>query len=125
MTPETVVFYLGEKFRFALFGEDEGEENDEDSVIADLEFFLSNYEADWGGGGRPSTPIEHWGWEQLRKVLWVKRNNGFVRDAVAAEIGAGDIEAAVFMPTDTTEESAIWIIKALMRPAYALAGQGS
>lgn len=123
MTPETVVFFLGEKFRWSLLGEDEGEENDEDSVINDLEFFLSNYEADWGGQGY-ATPLEHWGWEHLRKVVWVKRNSGRVRDSVAQELEKKDIEAAVFLPVDTTEESACWLVKTLMRPALPLAGSG-
>jgi hypothetical protein len=123
MTPETVVFFLGEKFRWALMGEDEGEENDEDSLINDLELFLSNYEADWDGRGY-STPLEHWGWEHLRKVLWVKRNSGLVRETVVAERAAKDIEAAVFMPVDTTEETALWVVKTLMRPARVISGSG-
>lgn len=116
MTPESVVFFLGEKFRWSLVGQDDGEENDEESVVNDLELYLSNYEADWAGQGL-ATPQEHWGWEHLRKVVWVKRGSARVSETVAQELETGDIEAAIFLPVDTTETSAVWVVKAQMRPA--------
>ena len=116
---ETVLFLLGENFRWTLLGDDEDGENDEDSVVNDLEFHLSNYEADWKGTGMAPV-LEHWGWEHLRKVLWVKRNSGRVMEMVEQEIADGDISAQVAMPVETTLESAYWVIKALMRRARPL-----
>jgi hypothetical protein len=112
--PETAIFFLGEKFRWSLLGDDDGGENDEDSVINDLEYYLGNYEADWDGRGF-RTVLEHRDWEHLRKVVWVKRNSARVRATVAEEREAQEIGAVVCLPADAGEESAWWVVKAVMK----------
>ncbi len=116
MDSDTAVFFLGEKFRWSLLGDDDGGENDEDSVIEDFEYYLSNYEADWDGRGF-ATPLEHWGWEHLSKVIWVKRNSARLNEAVAREIAAREIGTVVSLPAETARESACWVIKTRMRKA--------
>ena len=46
INPNSALFFLGEPFRLSILGDNSGEENDEDSVINDLEYYLGNYEAD-------------------------------------------------------------------------------
>jgi hypothetical protein len=110
---QTVVFYLGEKFRWSLLGDFQGGENDEDSVVNDLEFYLDNYEAAWDGE-KFATILEHHGWSHMRRVHAVQRNSGKVRQAVADELEARTVDAVVFLPNDTSEETAYWVIKAVM-----------
>jgi hypothetical protein len=119
MQDETACFLLGEKFRWSLLGEDDGEENDEDSVINDLDYYLGNYEARWSGDA-PQTPFEHWDWEQLRKVLRVRRNSPALSREVARELQENREMAVVSLPSDTRLESAVWIVKAVMRKRIQL-----
>lgn len=114
MQDETAYFLLGEKFRWSLLGEDDGEENDEDSVINDLDFYLGNYEARWNGE-TAQTPFEHWDWEQLRKVIRVRRNSPALSQEVARELQDDGGLSVVPLPRDTRLESAVWIVKAVMR----------
>ena len=86
LNTESVLFFLGEQFRMSMLGDYDGEENDEDSVINDLEFYLGNYEADWAGQG-PATILEQWGWEHLSQVIWVRRNSARAREAWVEEPG--------------------------------------
>jgi hypothetical protein len=115
MNPDSILFFLGEKFRWSLLGENDGEENDEDSVINDLEYYLGNYEADWDGLG-PATVLERWGWEHLRQVVWVRRNSAKARAAWVEEPGEKNLGRVVCLPKETTEETACWIVKAVMKP---------
>lgn len=115
MNPDSVLFFLGEKFRRSLLGEDDGEENDEDSVINDLEYYLGNYEADWEGQGI-ATLLEHWGWEHLKQVVWARRNSAKARDAWVDQPGEKALSQVIFLPIETTEENACWIVKAVMKP---------
>ncbi|PZN79363.1 MAG: hypothetical protein DM484_11325 [Candidatus Methylumidiphilus alinenensis] len=71
-----------------MLGEDTGEENDEDSVVNDLDYYLGSYEADWVGLGL-NTVLEHYGWEHLSQVI--------------------------YLPKETNDENACWIVKAMMR----------
>lgn len=103
---------LPERFLRPLLGDEDGE-NDEDSIINDLEFFLDNYETDWGSGKSTTAP-DHWGWEHLKKVVWTKRNSARLRDAVEQDLAANQIELTVHLPAETTEESASWLVKAVM-----------
>jgi hypothetical protein len=114
MNPDSVLFFLGETFRWSLLGDNDGEENDEDSVINDLEYYLGNYEADWDGQG-VATVLEHWGWQHLRQVVWVRRNSAKIRDAWVDEPGERNLSRIICMPRDTTEENACWIVKAVMK----------
>lgn len=114
MNPDSVLFFLGENFRWSLLGDNDGEENDEDSVINDLEYYLGNYEADWDGSG-PATVLESWDWEQLRQVVWVRRNSAKIREAWVEEPGERSISQVVCLPKETQEDSACWIIKAVMK----------
>jgi hypothetical protein len=116
MNQETVVFLLGDKFRWSLMGDDDGDENDEDSVINDLDFHLANYEANWDGTGL-ATILEHWKWERLNKVVWVRRNSGKVRDAVDEEKAAKRVSAMVSLPIETDAASAYWVVMGVMRLA--------
>jgi hypothetical protein len=113
MNQNSVIFFLGERFRWSLLGDDDGAENDEDSLINDLEYYLGNYEADWDGGG-PATPLEHGGWERLRQVLWVRRNSAKNREAWIEAPGEREAGRLMFLPLDTGEDDAVWIVKALM-----------
>jgi len=116
MNPDSVLFFLGEPFRWPLLGDNDGEENDEDSVINDLEFHLDNYEADWDGQGR-ATVLEYGRWEHLRKIVWVRRNSAKVREAWVEQPNERAASRVVCLPKETTEENAYWIIKAVMKPA--------
>ena len=115
MNPDSVLFFLGEQFRWSLFGDNDGDENDEDSVINDLEYFLGNYEANWDGLG-PATVLEHWGWEHLRQVVWVRRNSAKAREAWVEETGERGLSRLISLPKETGEENACWIVKAVMKP---------
>jgi len=114
MNPNSVIFFLGERFRWSLLGDDDGAENDEDSLINDLEYYLGNYEADWDGQG-PATVLEHGGWERLKQVVWVRRNSAKIREALVEEPGERSLSKLVCLPADTQEESACWVVKAVMK----------
>lgn len=114
MNEETVVFILGERFRWSQFGEDPGEENDEDSIVNELELYLGNYEAPWEGG-KPATPFEHWGWDRLRKVLWAKRNSAKAREFVAGAVADKTVDRVIRLPIDAEEATAAWLVMAIMR----------
>jgi len=116
MNPDSVLFFLGENFRWSVMGEDSGEENDEDSVINDLEFFLANYEAMWDGQGPVKTALEYWNWEHLKQVVWVRRNSAKARDTWVDDTGERNLSRIVFLPKETQEETACWIVKAVMKP---------
>ncbi|NJD06764.1 MAG: hypothetical protein FIA97_09750 [Methylococcaceae bacterium] len=119
MNDETAYFLLGEPFRWSLIGQDDGEENDEDSVVNDLELYLGNYEFVWGGETL-ETPFEHWDWDQLRRVVRVRRNSAAVGQEIASELQEAQDLAVVSLPSDTRLESAIWIVKAVMRKRASL-----
>jgi hypothetical protein len=114
MQDEIAYFLLGESFRWSLMGEDDGEENDEDSVINDLDFYLGNYEARWNGE-IPQTAFAHWEWEQLRYVIKAQRNSPALTQQVSRELQENPDLVAVPLPSDTHLESAVWIVKAGMR----------
>jgi len=114
MNPDSVLFFLGDTFRWPLLGDNDGEENDEDSVINDLEYYLGNYEADWDGQG-PATVLGRWGWEHLRQVVWVRCNSAKARGAWVDETGERSLSRVVFLPKETREETACWIVKAVMK----------
>ncbi|MGZ8245621.1 hypothetical protein [Methylomagnum sp.] len=114
MSEETVVFFLGERFRWSQFGEDPSEENDEDSVINELELYLGNYEAKWDGE-KLATPFEHWGWDRLRRVVWARRNSAKVREAVADAVAEKTVGRVVYLPIDAEEPSASWAVMAVMQ----------
>jgi hypothetical protein len=116
MQADSVLFFLGDSFRWSLLGDNDGEENDEDSVINDLEYYLGNYEADWDGQG-PATVLEHGGWERLKQVVWVRRNSAKVREAWVEEPGERNHSLVVCLPKETDEQSACWLVKAVMKPA--------
>ena len=115
MNPDSVLFFLGERFRLSIFGDNDGEENDEDSVINDLEYYLGNYDADWEGLG-PATVLERWGWEHLRQVVWARRNSAKIREAWVEEPGERNLSRVICLPMETREENASWIVKAVMKP---------
>ncbi|MFM8332586.1 MAG: hypothetical protein ACKN9T_12930 [Candidatus Methylumidiphilus sp.] len=115
MNPDSVLFFLGENFRFSLLGDNDGEENDEDSVINDLEYYLGNYEADWDGTGRASV-LEHYRWQHLKQVVWARRNSAKVREMWIEDTGERAISRMICLPKETSEETAVWIIKAVMKP---------
>lgn len=118
MNPDSVLIFLGEKFRWSLLGDNDGDENDEDSVINDLEYYLSNYEADWDGSGEANaTVLEYWGWEHLKKVVWVRRNSAKTRDIWVDEPGEKNLSRVLYLPKDTVDETACWIVKAEMKAA--------
>jgi hypothetical protein len=114
MQPDSVIFFLGERFRWSLMGDDDGAENDEDSVINDLEYYLGNYEANWDGN-QPATVLEHFGWERIKQIVWVRRNSAKARENWLEESGERDLSKLVCLPIETQEESAIWLVKALMK----------
>ena len=114
MNPNSVIFFLGERFRWSLMGDDDGAENDEDSVVNDLEYFLGNYEADWDGAGL-ATALEHGGWERIKQIVWVRRNSAKIREALVEEPGERSLSRLVCLPMETREESACWVVKALMK----------
>lgn len=119
MHDETAYFLLGESFRWSLVGQDDGEENDEDSVVNDLELYLGNYESGWGDETL-ETPFEHWGWDQLRRVVRVRRNSAAVSQEVARELQEAQDLAVVPLPSNTRLESAVWIVKGVMRKCAPL-----
>lgn len=120
MNPDAVLFFLGDTFRWSLLGDNDGEENDEDSVINDLEYYLGNYEADWDGQGGAHTVLEHWGWQHLKQVVWVRRNSAKAREAWVEAPGERSLGRVVCLPKETDEESACWIVKAVMQPAVCI-----
>jgi hypothetical protein len=113
MNPDSALFFLGENFRWSLVDEDE---NDEDSVVNDLETYLDNYEADWDGGSAVCSPLEHFGWEHLKKVVWVRRNSAKVREKWVETPGEKALNRVIYLPKETQEETACWIVKAVMKP---------
>ena len=115
MNQDSVIFFLGERFRWSLMGDDDGAENDEDSVINDLEYYLGNYEADWGDGKGLANVLEHGGWERIRQIVWVRRNSAKVRNAMVDGPGERNLSKLIFLPKDTEEETACWMVKALMK----------
>ena len=115
MNLNSALFFLGEPFRLSILGENSGEENDEDSVINDLEYYLANYEADWAGLGL-ITVLEHCGWEHLSQVIWVRRNSAKIRDTWVEEPGERNLSRVIYLPKEANDENACWIIKAIMRP---------
>lgn len=114
MNPDSALFFLGEKFRYAIVGDNEDEENDEYSVINDLEFFLTNYEEQYEDKGY-TTVLEHQGWDCLKQVVWVRRNSAKHRELWVEEPGEKSTSQVVFLPKGTTEENACWIVKAVMK----------
>ena len=114
MNPDSVIFYLGDAFRWSLMGDNDGEENDEDSIINDLEYYLGNYEANWDGQG-PATVLEHWRWEHLKQVIWARRNSAKIRDAWVEEPNEKNLSRVICLPKETKEEEAYWIVKAMMK----------
>ena len=114
MHKESAIFFLGEPFRLALMGDDNGAENDEDSVVNDLEYYLGNYEANWDGAG-PATALEHGGWERIRQIAWVRRNSAKLREALVEQTGERELSKLICLPIESSEESACWIVKALMK----------
>ena len=118
MNPDSVIFYLGDAFRWSLMGDNDGEENDEDSIINDLEYYLGNYEANWDGQGS-ATVLEHWGWEHLKQVIWARRNSAKIRDAWVEEPNEKNLSRVICLPKETDEENACWIVKAVMKAKTA------
>jgi hypothetical protein len=116
MQTDSVIFFLGERFRWSLMGDDDGAENDEDSVINDLEYYLGNYEAKWDGATLQNA-LEYGGWERIKQVIWVRRNSAKVRESSIEAPGERNLSKLVFLPSETAEETAIWIVKAVMKPA--------
>jgi len=114
MTLDLALFFLGEPFRLSILGDNSGEENDEDSVINDLEYYLSNYEADWDGQGR-ATALEYYRWEHLSQVIWVRRNSAKIRDTWVEEAGERNISQIIYLPKETDDENSCWIVKAKMK----------
>jgi len=115
MNPNSALFFLGEQFRISMLGDNDGEENDEDSLINDLEYYLGNYEADWAGLG-PTSILEHCGWERLAQVIWIKRNSARARETWIEETGERNLSRIVCIPKETNEENAVWMVKATMKP---------
>ncbi len=115
MKTESALFFLGEPFRMTMLGENVGDENDEDSVINDLEYYLGNYEADWDGRGGVSV-LERYGWEHLSQVIWARRNSAKIRETWVEEPGERNLSRIIYLPKETTNENACWIIKAMMKP---------
>ena len=114
VNPNSALFFLGEPFRLSMLGEDTGEENDEDSIVNDLDYYLGNYEADWVGLGL-NTVLEHYGWEHLSQVIWVRRNSAKTREAWVEEPGERNLSQVIYLPKETNDENACWIVKAMMR----------
>jgi hypothetical protein len=114
MNPDSVLFFLCDTFRWSLLGDHDGEENDEDSVINDLEYYLGNYETSWEGQA-PATVLEHWGWEHLKQVVWVRRNSAKAREDWVEEPGERNLSRVICLPVETEEETACWIVKAIMK----------
>ena len=115
MKTESALFFLGEPFRMTMLGENVGDENDEDSVINDLEYYLGNYEMDSDGQGE-LTVLERYGWEHLSQVIWARRNSAKIRETWVEEPGERNLSRIIYLPKETTNENACWIIKAMMKP---------
>jgi hypothetical protein len=49
MNPDSVIFYLGDAFRWSLMGDNDGEENDEDSIINDLDSRFAHFNGQFPG----------------------------------------------------------------------------
>ena len=79
-----------------------------------MEYYLGNYEANWGGQGS-TTLLEHYGWEHLSQVIWARRNSAKIRDIWVEEPGERNLSRVIYLPKETNDENACWIVKAMMR----------